>query len=63
MAEEEQSIQLTTNQDNEEGKMNSEDMEENAEMGGSVAAAKYVHDEISETVCSKRIVCGGKYRK
>jgi hypothetical protein len=38
--EQEQSIQLTNNQDNEEGKMNSEGMEECTEMGGIVAAAK-----------------------
>jgi hypothetical protein len=40
VAEEEQSVQVTNNQDNEEGKMNSDDMEERAEMGGNSTAAK-----------------------
>lgn len=61
--EQEQSVQLTNNQDNEEGEMNSENMEEHAEMGGNFAAAKYVHDEILQTVYSKRIICGGRYGK
>jgi hypothetical protein len=60
VTEEEQSVQLTNNKDNGEGKINSEDMEERVEMGGNAAAAKYVHDEI---FCSKRIVCGVRYRK
>jgi hypothetical protein len=63
VAEEKQSVQLNDNQDNEEGEMNSEDMEERAEMGGNVAAAKYVHKKISQRVCSKRIVCGRRGRK
>jgi chaperonin GroEL (HSP60 family) len=61
--EQEQSVQLTSNQDNEEGEMNSEDMEERAEMGSNVVVAKNMHDETSQAVCSKRIVCGGRYRK
>jgi hypothetical protein len=40
VAEEEQFVQVTNNQDNEEGKMNSDDMEERAEMGGNSTAAK-----------------------
>jgi hypothetical protein len=65
MAEEEhdQSVQLTNNQDNEESEMNFKDMKERAEMGCNDVAAKYVHDKISETICSNRIVCGGRYRK
>jgi hypothetical protein len=51
------------NQGNEEGEIHLEDMEEREERGGNAAAAKCVHDEISHTVCSNRIVCGAGYHK
>jgi hypothetical protein len=52
VTKEEQSVQLTNNQDNEYGEMNSKDMQERAKMGGNDVASKYMHDEI-----------GGRYRK
>jgi hypothetical protein len=54
VAEEEQ-VPPTYNQVIEEGEMNSEDMEKCTEMGGNVAAAKYVNDEISQINNSKII--------
>ena len=38
-------------------------VEERTEMSVNAVAAKYVHDEISQMVYSKRIVCGGRYLK
>jgi methylthioribose-1-phosphate isomerase len=63
VVEEKQSVQLTNSQHNKKSEINSEDMEECMELGVNGAAAKYVHDKISQTICSKRIVCGGRYRE